>query len=173
MQQLAERKDDHEDGDQQQMQQQQGIRRQGLNMEPHKPQEELLDRDDIDMNDKAHAQSRQAYADEEGENQVVRGSGDVADAIHQKAPGPETGETGSHRYQAGPEAADPSGAAERVDDVESYGADLAIELPWKMNLRLGYQERTISPSSGSNLPDQKISQIVANLGFGFSQGTWY
>jgi hypothetical protein len=80
------------------------------------------------------------------------------------------GETGSHRYQAGPDAA---GVADRDSDVESYGAELAIELPWKMNLRLGYQERTISPSSGSNLPDQKISQIVANLGFGFSQGTWY
>ncbi len=83
------------------------------------------------------------------------------------------GETGSHRYQAGPEAADPSGAAERVDDVESYGADLAIELPLKMNLRVGYQEKTISPPAGSGLRDQKISQILVNLGFGFSQGTWY
>lgn len=80
------------------------------------------------------------------------------------------GETGSHRYQAGPDT--PAGS-DRVDDVESYGADLAIELPWQMNLRVGYQEKTISPPSGSGQPDQKISQILANLGFGFGQGTWY
>ncbi len=83
------------------------------------------------------------------------------------------GESGSHRYQAGPDATGLPGGAERVDDVESFGTDLAIELPWKMNLRVGYQETRISPASGSGLPGQKISQILANLGFGFSQGTWY
>ena len=47
---------------------------------------------------KTHAQTRQAYADQEGKNQVVRGPGDVAYAIHQKTPGPETGESGNHRH---------------------------------------------------------------------------
>ena len=85
-------------------------------------------------------------------------------------------ETGSHRYQPGPGApdpADPAVAAERVDDVESYGTELAIELPWKMNLRVGYRESRITPPAQSGLPGQKISQILANLGFGFDQGKWY
>ena len=79
------------------------------------------------------------------------------------------GETGSHRYQgeAGTEGAD------RVDDVESYGIDLRVELVRKMNLQLGYRESKITPPAGSGLPGQKISQILANLGFGFGQGTWY
>ena len=60
-----------------------------------------------------------------------------------------------------------------MDDVESYGADIAVELPWQLKLRLGYQESKITPPSGSGLPGQKVSQILANLGFGFGQGTWY
>lgn len=80
------------------------------------------------------------------------------------------GESGSHRYQVEPEA---PGAAERVDDVESYGAELAIELPWQMDLRVGYQESRITPPAASGLPGQKITQLLANLGFGFGQGTWY
>jgi len=79
------------------------------------------------------------------------------------------GETGSHRFQPGPGAA----GFDRVDDVESYGADIAVELPWQLKLRLGYQESKITPPSGSGLPGQKVSQILANLGFGFGQGTWY
>ncbi len=65
------------------------------------------------------------------------------------------------------------GAAERVDDVDSYGAELAIELPWQMDLRVGYQESRITPPAESGLPGQKITQLLANLGFGFDQGTWY
>ena len=60
-----------------------------------------------------------------------------------------------------------------MDDVESYGTELAIELPWQMNLRVGYRESRISPPAQSGLPGQKISQILANLGFGFDQGKWY
>jgi hypothetical protein len=76
------------------------------------------------------------------------------------------GESGSHRYQV-------ESGAERVDDVESYGAELAIELPWLMKLRVGYQESRIIPPAESGLPGQKITQLLANLGFGFGQGTWY
>ncbi len=83
------------------------------------------------------------------------------------------GESGSHRYQPGPAPTDPAAGSERVDDVESYGIDLSVELPWRMNLRLGYMESKITPPSGSGLPGQKVSQILANLGFGLSQGTWY
>ena len=79
------------------------------------------------------------------------------------------GESGSHRYQPGPGATGPK----RVDDVTAYGIDLAVELPWRMNLRVGYMETEITPPSGSGLPGQKVSQILANLGFGFNQGTWY
>ncbi len=79
------------------------------------------------------------------------------------------GESGSHRYQAGPD----STGGNRVDDVASYGINLEVELPWRMNLRLGYMESKITPPSGSGLPGQKVSQLLANLGFGLSQGTWY
>lgn len=81
-------------------------------------------------------------------------------------------ETGSHRYQAVAGALPDAGNASRVDDVASFGIDLAIELIRELNLRVGYQESKISPPSGSGLPGQKISQILVNLGFGFDQGTW-
>ncbi|MEO8197744.1 MAG: hypothetical protein ABI689_13595 [Thermoanaerobaculia bacterium] len=81
------------------------------------------------------------------------------------------GESGSHRYQAVAGAGNPGG--DRVDDVASYGVTVAVELPWRMKLRVGYQESKITPASGSGLPGQKISQLLANLGFGFGQGTWY
>jgi hypothetical protein len=81
-------------------------------------------------------------------------------------------ETGSHRYQAlGIEAG--GTGTDFVDDVESFGADLKVELIRKLSLRVGYQETRISSASGSGRPDQKISQLLANLGFGFGQGTWY
>ena len=83
------------------------------------------------------------------------------------------GETGSHRYQPGPGPTDPAAGPDRVDDAETYGIDLRVELPWKLNLQVGYQESKITPPSASGLPGQKTSQIVANLGFGFHQGTWY
>ncbi|MEO7975207.1 MAG: hypothetical protein ABIU84_16625, partial [Thermoanaerobaculia bacterium] len=80
------------------------------------------------------------------------------------------GETGSHRYQGVAEA---TGGADPSDDVESYGIHLKAELPWRLSLQVGYQETRISPSSGSGLSDRKVSQIIANLGFGFGAGTWY
>jgi len=83
------------------------------------------------------------------------------------------GETGSHRYQAVAGPPSPSGSGDRVDDVERYGVDLKIELMRKLNLRVGYRETRISPPAGAGLPGQKISEIVANLGFGYGQGTWY
>jgi hypothetical protein len=86
------------------------------------------------------------------------------------------GESGSHRYQAapaGPETPASPAAGEQVDDVESYGAELAVELPWRLKLRVGYQESRIDPPAASGLPSQKITQLLANLGFGFGQGTWY
>lgn len=79
------------------------------------------------------------------------------------------GETGSHDYQASAGSPDP----DRVDDVDTYGIDLAVELPWRMHLRVGYMESKITPPSGSGLPGQKVTQLLANLGFGFNQGTWY
>ena len=79
------------------------------------------------------------------------------------------GETGSHSYQSGPGSTGP----DRVDDAETYGIDLRVELPWKLNLQVGFQESKITPPSASGLPGQKTTQIVANLGFGFHQGTWY
>jgi hypothetical protein len=82
------------------------------------------------------------------------------------------GESGSHRYRGIAEAGGAS-ALDRVDDVESFGAELRIELVKRMSLAVGYQETTITPPSGSGLPGQKISQILANLGFGFNQGIWY
>ena len=51
--------------------------------------------------------------------------------------------------------------------------DLRVELPWKLNLQVGYQESKITPPAGSGLPGQKVTQFLANLGFGVGQGTWY
>ncbi|MEO7973431.1 MAG: hypothetical protein ABIU84_07550, partial [Thermoanaerobaculia bacterium] len=79
-------------------------------------------------------------------------------------------ERGSHRYEGVTEA---TGGAEPREDVERYGIDLKAELPWRLSLQVGYQETRISSSSGSGIPDRKVSQIVANLGFGFGAGTWY
>lgn len=76
------------------------------------------------------------------------------------------GETGTHRYQG-------DAVGDRVDDVESYGVDLRIELPWQLNLQVGYQESKITPPAGSGVPGQKVTQILANIGFGIGQGTWY
>ncbi len=81
------------------------------------------------------------------------------------------GETGSHRYETA--ATGSAGFAARVDDVERFGVDLSVELARRLNLRVGFQESKITPPSGSALPGQKITQILANLGFGFGQGTWY
>ncbi len=76
------------------------------------------------------------------------------------------GETGRHSYQG-------DAVTARVDDVASYGVDLRVELPWKLNLQVGYQESKITPPAGSGLPGQKVTQFLANLGFGVGQGTWY
>ncbi len=76
------------------------------------------------------------------------------------------GEAGSHPYQGGD-------SGDRVDDLASYGVDLKIELPWSLNLQVGYRESKITPPASSGLPGQRVSQVIANLGFGFGQGTWY
>lgn len=80
-------------------------------------------------------------------------------------------ETGTHSYQSASSAA--AAAGERVDDVDSYGVELRVELMRQLSLRVGYEESKIVPESGSGLGGQKISQILANLSFGFDQGTWY
>ncbi len=77
------------------------------------------------------------------------------------------GESGTHDYSR------TDGTDAGSDDADSYGASLNVELPWEMNLQVGYQESKISPAAGSGRPSQKVSQILANLGFGFGQGTWY
>jgi len=76
------------------------------------------------------------------------------------------GETGTHSYQG----ADAGG---REDDVDVYGVDLRVELPWKLSLQVGFMESRITPPAGSGLPGQKVTQILANLGFGMGEGTWY
>ena len=43
----------------------------------------------------------------------------------------------------------------------------------KLNLQVGYQESKITPPAGSGLPGQKVTQFLANLGFGVGQGTWH
>ena len=78
------------------MREQNGIGRQRLKVERHKPHEKALQRDDVGPHHEFHGEAGCADQDKQEQNEVVEGVADVADPRDDHAPDPKRQQRGNH-----------------------------------------------------------------------------
>ena len=97
VQQLGERKDQHQQRDQREVHVEKAVGRQRLPVGDHEPQEECFHRDDIRVRDVLHREAGDGDREQQRQHQVIRRRRDVAHARDREAPHPEPGEARRHR----------------------------------------------------------------------------